>query len=273
MRCNTRTNWEFYAVIRGRCAPVFRDGEKPVLQQRTLWVFAPECGHAWVDDRRNKYHRISMHFGSVPYPLDEVVRRRGWIEHPLQDAEIVQLETIAAEIEPHYRNPHPLSPLLFERRLMDLALLALSGTDAALRPALPELANFKVENALTWYAANLAQRPSVKQVADAVHVSTSHLRRLFWQVRGTSPKVAFQRIRLEKAKELMSRSALTLEDVARHCGFANSSHLCREYRAFHDFTPTHWRKHLIHRFSKPFPPGVTFTRNFSARPYERLMPA
>ena len=33
------------------------------------------------------------------------------------------------------------------------------------------------------------------------------------QVRNTSPKTLFQRIRLEKAKELMSRSALTLEDV------------------------------------------------------------
>lgn len=273
MRCNTRTNWEFFAVIRGRCAPVFRDGEKPVLQERTLWIFAPECSHAWADDGRNEFRRISLHYGSVPYPLDELVRRRGWIEHPLQEAEIAQLEAIATEIEPHYLNPHQLSLLLFDRRLMDLALLALSGTDAALRPALPELANFKVENALSWYATHLARRPSVKQVADAVHVSTSHLRRLFWQVRGTSPKAAFQRIRLEKAMELMSRSALTLDDVARDCGFTNSSHLCREYRAVHDFTPTHWRKRLVHRFSKPFPPGVTFTRNFSARPYERLMPA
>ena len=273
MRCNTRTNWEFYAVIKGRCAPAFRDDEKPALQEKTLWVFAPECSHAWVDDRRNKYHRISMHFGSVPYPLDEIVRERGWISRALSDAEIVRLATIAAEVEPHYLNPQLLSPLHFERRLMDLALLALAGNDSALLPALPELANFKVESALSWYAANLVRSPSVKEVADMVHVSTSHLRRLFWQVRRTSPKTAFQRIRLDKAQELMSRTALTLEDVARHCGYTNSSHFCREYRAFHNFTPTHWRKRLIDRFNKPFPPGVVITRNFSARPHERLMPA
>jgi len=273
MRCNTRTNWEFYAVIKGRCGPILRDGEKPVLCERTLWVFAPECSHAWMDDRRNKYHRISMHYGSVPFPLDEAVRQQGWISHPLDDAAIARLNAIAVEAEPHYLSPNRLSPLVFDRQLMDLALLALAGSEAAPQPALPELANFKVESALTWYAVNLTRRPTVREVADAVHVSTSHLRRLFWQVRRTSPKTAFQRIRLDKAQDLMSRTALTLEDVAHHCGYTNSSHFCREYRAFHNFTPTHWRKRLVHRFNKPLPLGVSFTRNFSARPHERLMPA
>ena len=108
-------------------------------------------------------------------------------------------------------------------------------TDA--KAKLADLANFKVESALTWYAVNLGRGPTVKEVADAVHVSTSHLRRLFWQVRRTSPKTAFQRIRLDKAQELMSRTAFTLEGVARHCGYASASHFCREYRAVHHFTP------------------------------------
>jgi len=274
MRCNTRTNWEFYAVIKGHCAPALHDGEIPVLREKTLWVFAPECSHAWVDDRRNKYHRLSLHFGSVPYPLDEIVRQKGgWLERKLSDADIARLEALAAEVEPHYLHPHQLSPLLFDGRLMDLALLVLAGNDAVLLPALPELANFKVESALSWYAKHLARRPSVKEVADAVHVSTSHLRRLFWQVRRTSPKTAFQRLRHDQAQELMSRTALTLEDVARHCGYTSSSHFCREYRALHNFTPTHWRKRLVDRFIKPFPQGTIITRNFSARPHERTMPA
>lgn len=71
----------------------------------------------------------------------------------------------------------------------------------------------------------------------------------------------------------MSRTALTLEHVARHCGYASSSHFCREYRAFHNFTPTHWRKKLIDRFNNPLPPGKVITRHYSVRPQERLLPA
>jgi AraC family transcriptional regulator len=78
MLCNTRTNWEFYAVVKGRCAAVLKDGEKPELKERTLWIFPPECSHAWADDGRRAFHRIAFHFGSVPYPLDEIVREKGW---------------------------------------------------------------------------------------------------------------------------------------------------------------------------------------------------
>jgi AraC family transcriptional regulator len=272
-RCNTRTNWEFYAVLDGRCAPVFKDGERPPLQENTLWVFAPECSHAWIDDGRHQFHRIVLHFGTVPYPLDQIVREKGYFSKTLNQEEIERIKSIAAELEPHFQRPHLLSPLHFQGRLMDLATIALAGNDGHQPPALPSLASFKVESALSWYAEHLARCPSVKEVADAIHVSPSHLRRLFVQVRNTSPKTLFQRIRLEKAKELMSRSALTLDDVARHCGFASASHLCREYKAFHHFTPTHWRKRLIAQFSKPLPPGVVPVRNFSARPEERTMSA
>ncbi|MEO6567248.1 MAG: helix-turn-helix transcriptional regulator, partial [Opitutaceae bacterium] len=120
---------------------------------------------------------------------------------------------------------------------------------------------------------HLARSPSVKEVADAIHVSPSHLRRLFRQVRNASPKNLFQRSRLEKAKELMSRTALTLDEVAAHCGYASASHLCRDHKAVHHFSPTHWRKRLIARFSSPPPAGLVPVRNFSARREERTMSA
>ena len=46
----------------------------------------------------------------------------------------------------------------------------------------------KVERALSWCAQNLSQAPTLKEVADSIHVSSSHLRRLFWQVRRMSPR-------------------------------------------------------------------------------------
>src|SRR5690349_13099117 len=84
MRCHTRTNWEFYAVIEGRCGLRFSDQDKSVAHEKTLWIFAPECSHAWANDGANAYHRVSLQFGSVPYPLDEIVRQRGgWLAKKL----------------------------------------------------------------------------------------------------------------------------------------------------------------------------------------------
>lgn len=83
----------------------------------------------------------------------------------------------------------------------------------------------------------------------------------------------FRRVRLEKAKELMSLSTLALEEVAHHCGYSSASHLCRDFRTLQHFSPTTWRKKLIDRFVHPLPPGTNPVREFSARQEERTMPA
>ena len=274
MRCNTRTNWEFYAVIEGRCGLRFSDQAEPELHEKTLWVFAPECSHAWADDGR-EYQRISMHFGSVPYPLDGVVREQGGsLARKLNANEIVRLAAMAAEIEPVFCRPTLVSALHFQRLLIDLSLLMLEGRESScLPPTLTDLANFKIERALSWYGEHLAHNPTVEQVADAIHISPSHLRRLFWQTRRMNPKSAFVRLRLDKANELMGRSSLTLDEIAAHCGYSSASHLCSDYKAVHHFTPTTWRKKLVDRFNQPPPPGVTPVREYSARPQERTMQA
>jgi AraC family transcriptional regulator len=270
--CNTRTNWEFYAVLDGRCGPVFRDGGRPALVERTLWVFAPECAHSWADDGR-PYERIVLHFATVPYPLNDVVRERGWFACELAAADVARLRAIVAELEPHFVQPRLLSTLIFQGRLMDLAALALARHPAVNTLLVPDLASFKVERALAWCAAHLQRQVSIKQVAEVVHVSPSHLRRLFWQVRRASPKAAIQQLRLDKANELMSRSASTLDVIAGQCGYASASHLCREYKRMHHFTPTHWRKRLVAGYSRPLPAGVAPAREFSAREIERSLSA
>jgi AraC family transcriptional regulator len=275
MRCNTRTNWEFYAVTEGRCGLKFSDQQRPAFHEKTLWVFAPECSHAWANLRGQDYERISMHFGSVPYPLDTVLRQNGgWMQRKLSTADIVRLQSIAAELDRSFRHPNLISPLVFQRGLSDLSLLLLEGHEfSELPPALTDLANFRTERAVSWYVEHLSQNPTVKEVADAIHISPSHLRRLFWQSRRSSPKAVFRLLRLDRAKELMSRSSLTLDDVAAHCGYASASHLCRDCRAVHRFSPTTWRKKLIDRFVQPLPTDVIPVREFSARPEERMMPA
>jgi AraC family transcriptional regulator len=240
---NWRPNWEIYAVLDGRCAPVFHDDDWPPLQEKTLWVFAPECGHGWIGDAARAHYRIALHFGCAPHPLDSLVRSHGnCYSIKLTDDQIARLKAIVAELEPRFHQPNILSPLHFQGRLMDLAVLILSGNEAERRSDLSGMATFKVESALSWYTEHLTRAPSVKEVAYAIHTSPSHLRRLFWQVKQASPKAVFQKVRLAKAQELMSRSTVTLEEVARNCGFTSASHFCREYKAHYDVSPTFWRK-------------------------------
>ncbi len=275
MPCNTRTNWEFYAVLAGRCALRFSDQEAWVPYADTLWVFAPECSHGWTRGGDRAFHRVALHFSSVPEPLGELARQHGgYLSRPLGPEEAQRVHGIAESIAPHFHAPTRISHIHIQRHLMDLSLLLLEGLPAACSgPSLTDLAAIKIERALAWYAEHVTQRPTVEQVADAVHVSASHLRRLFGQIRDTSPKAAFQHIRLEKARELMGTTTLTLEEVASLCGYTDASHFCREHRALCAFTPTTWRKRLVDHFSDPRPPGMPTPRDCSVRPRELVLEA
>lgn len=256
--CQKRTNWEFYAVLDGRCSLRFSEGEDWVPYTRSLWLFSPECPHGWANTDGSSFYRVALHFNSVPDPLGELVRAHGgWLRRPLSEADVAQVRAFADGVAPHFHAPTRISPIHIERCLMELSLLALDGVEAAeAPPALTDLAALRIERALAWYAQHLARKPTVKQVADAVHVSPSHLRRLFIQSRGTSPKTLFQRIRLERAMELMGNSTLTLDAVATRCGYTGASHLCREHKASLNFTPTTWRKRIVDRFLDVVPPSV-----------------
>src|SRR5262245_14386269 len=45
-----RMNWEFFAVVKGCCAPILSSEETPPLLARTLWVSAPGSMHTWAGD-------------------------------------------------------------------------------------------------------------------------------------------------------------------------------------------------------------------------------
>lgn len=270
--CHTRTNWEFYAVLDGCCALGLADDADWMPHRRTLWLFAPECSHGWANIDGQPFLRAALHFNSVPDPLDTLARRNGgWLRRLLGTAEARRVRTIAGELGPHFHAPTRISHIHFQRALMELSLLVLDGAEVAdVPPALSDLSELRIERALAWYAERLAQRPTVEQVADAIHVSPSHLRRLFALTRSTSPKAAFQRVRLEQAKELMGNSTLTLDEVATLCGYTGASHLCREHKAVFHFTPTTWRKRLVDRFVDPLPPGVVRLQDCNVRPREAV---
>ncbi len=256
--CQTRTNWEIFGVFEGCCGLRFSGEERWVPYERMLWVFAPECSHGWTNVGGQPFHRATLHFSSVPDPLGEVVRNHGgWLARVLSEAEAQRVRTMAEALAPHFHTPTRVSPIHIQRCLAELALLLLEGVAAAeALPTLTDLAALRIERAMAWYAEHLARRPTVEEVAEAIHVSPSHLRRLFVQHRHVSPKAAFQRLRLERAMELMGSSTLRLEEVAHCCGYTSASHLCREYKALQHFTPGTWRRRLVDRFLDAVPAEV-----------------
>ncbi|MDA0962793.1 MAG: GlxA family transcriptional regulator [Proteobacteria bacterium] len=80
---------------------------------------------------------------------------------------------------------------------------------------------------------NIEDPMTPDEIADLVGLSTRQLERLFQQNLQTSPKRHYMTMRLEKARDLLRQTTLSITDVATACGFKTVSHFSRSYaRAF-----------------------------------------
>lgn len=273
MPVHRRPNWEFYAVTGGRLAPLYDPPMPTEWLSDTLWIFPPGHSHGWIGEPAQTCRITVFHFSDVPAELDRRVRAAGRLVVPLSRAAKQQLHQIAARVQPHYWRPNELSPLHFERALMELSLLSLENSTPpesrlpktaaiapgkppgldAITPLNPALARVLV--AENWYRRHLATQPTLTRVAQACGLSSSHLRRLFQAVRQLSPREVFDRIRMEQAMQLLAHSDRKLADVAAECGFAGASQFCQFFKTHNGTTPAAWRKHAYSPYQDPASPA------------------
>jgi transcriptional regulator GlxA family with amidase domain len=80
----------------------------------------------------------------------------------------------------------------------------------------------RIQTALTYAKANLAEVLSVEQLADAANLSPRQFSRAFRAETGVTPAKAVENLRLDAARLLLERSRHTLEQVAQQTGFVDA---------------------------------------------------
>ncbi|MCC1480478.1 GlxA family transcriptional regulator [Roseibaca sp. Y0-43] len=78
---------------------------------------------------------------------------------------------------------------------------------------------------------------SPSDLAEAVDMSTRQLERLFRRYLNRSPKRYYMELRLERARNLLMQTDMSVINVALAAGFTSPSHFSKCYRAQYDTTP------------------------------------
>jgi AraC family transcriptional regulator len=257
MYIHKRANWEFFAVLNGRCAPVLSDHEQPVACMNHLWLFPPTTPHGWVGENASKCRVAVFHFSSVPGLLERTVQRHGHLSTNLSSTQSRHIARMIVDVTPHYERMTERSLLVFERTLLDLTLMILESYPAERTETKSDFALRKVEASITWYMEHMAQQPKLEEVARAVNVSVRHLRRLFHDVRNESPLAAFSVLRVQRAMELLAQTDEKMETIARKCGFSSSSDFSRVFKNMRNINPDAWRREVLRGCNK----ANTFTES------------
>lgn len=90
--------------------------------------------------------------------------------------------------------------------------------------------------------ATIEQPLDRQAMARFAGITPRHLDRLFATHRQTTFVIAYRRIRLAHARQLLQQSALSVSEIAFACGFSNPGHFSRCYRALYGVSPRAVRK-------------------------------
>jgi LacI family transcriptional regulator len=140
----------------------------------------------------------------------------------------------AAELLDHMMDgaPAPAEPVLLE----PTALLPRQSTDAlAVEDPL-------VAQALRFVAEHGHERVRVGDVAAALHATRRTLERRFRAVLGRSIGEEIARLRVERAKRLLTESKASIKRLAPKAGFRDGTQMCTVFKRVEGITPSEFRR-------------------------------
>ncbi|MCE8508320.1 GlxA family transcriptional regulator [Ruegeria pomeroyi] len=95
----------------------------------------------------------------------------------------------------------------------------------------------KLSQVIQMMERNIEEPISPALLAKDVGMSTRQLERLFRRYLSRSPKRYYMELRLQKARNLLMQTDMSVINVALACGFASPSHFSKCYRAHYNTTP------------------------------------
>ncbi|MBD0865880.1 MAG: GlxA family transcriptional regulator [Rhodobacteraceae bacterium] len=95
----------------------------------------------------------------------------------------------------------------------------------------------KLSQVIQMMENNIEEPISPSTLAQDVGMSTRQLERLFRRYLNRSPKRYYMELRLQKARNLLMQTDMSVINVALACGFASPSHFSKCYRVHYNTTP------------------------------------
>jgi AraC family transcriptional regulator len=104
------------------------------------------------------------------------------------------------------------------------------------------LSSRQMRRATELLEAHLDGNITLQEVAAACELSVSHFARAFRQTFHRPPHKWLTERRVDRARDLMTNSRLSIADIATRCGFADQSALNRSFKRIYGITPGIWRR-------------------------------
>ncbi len=180
----------------------------------------------WVIPAGFAHENILKHFGLIEAKVF-ALKDLNMLEHIFRKMhEALRTDSVFG----NYR----ASGYLYDFLMEFYRLISAKGTSAAPNPAL--------RRAVEYINLNYSRPISMNQLCDISGVSKQHLCMLFRTTLDLRPTEHITKRRIQAAKELLTGSEKTTEEVALETGFCTSSYFCKMFKRYEGLTPSEFRR-------------------------------
>ncbi len=270
-------DYELIYVVAGRCDYVIEGADYPIGSGDLLFM-PPMVRHCCSVPAGETFRYYAVHFDlvymgeSFDFSVDDVYTSHDYLHAPYipDEPELTERPVVRlAEAELPYvlsaQEPLACESLLrsmfrvyesgsygkeLQLRADMLSLLAVIvrqlATPSGISRQHPQ--SERIQQAMQWMKLNYRMPIQLADIAASVHLSPSHFRALFKEATGKSPMEMLVALRLERAKELLLHSALSVGQVAEEVGYADLHYFSRLFKRSEGMSPVQYVQSLRPKF-------------------------
>ena len=99
-----------------------------------------------------------------------------------------------------------------------------------------------IHRVMEYIKANYSRKLTLDQIAASVHLSPSHISGLFREETGQTVSAYLSFVRIEKSKQLLKTTQLSIAEISSACGFEEQSYFSRVFRKQTGMSPKLYRE-------------------------------
>ncbi|OPJ57624.1 AraC family transcriptional regulator [Clostridium chromiireducens] len=103
----------------------------------------------------------------------------------------------------------------------------------------------QIKPAITYMETHMAEKITLVELSEVTHLSPNHFSRVFKIVSGFSPMEYLNRIRVQKAAQLLLNTNKTIVEIAMDTGFNDGNYFSRAFKKCRNETPSEFRERYL----------------------------
>lgn len=248
----TRTlNHHELILVTGGKASVVMDNKRYQARKGMLFYIWPDVLHTIQADLDDPLYMMSVHFSYARVGFSDNKWDIG------SEGEILPLEAMV-ELGDYYH----IEPLF--RKMVESWYARLPGYEFITRALFQQVtyeaiknaknqhqdygAALKVEELIRYMRENICGRVTLAELAGRVQLSPTYLSRIFRECTGYGVIMFFNKMKIDKSKELMIEGGKKLKEVAQVLGFSDEFYFSRVFKKIEGINPSEFYSKNVHGF-------------------------